>query len=275
MKRLLPLCLLAICCLAGCRSEYHMANSFLTKFDRQKKDATEQIYVHLPRTVLHTNSALNAVEDFAQLSALQQDSVIATLTRILDKVNDSIFLSQFNQSLLYTLSRSNIPVVMVDDAARLPVADSQHFVLNILQLEAEEYLQKNYSDFSTRKGVYYHYKYDLRRFSSNVWLSFGDSNVYFKNYELGERFNGTITQLHDNQATLQSHFDRIDVNDAYLAARTLGVLCGQLYIEQLINKHIAGDSTEYYYLYDPAGNSVYERIPADEAAQIGFQRIEK
>ncbi len=231
--------------------------------------------MHLPRTVLHTNSALNDVEDFAQLSMEQQDSVISSLTRILDKVNDSIFLSQFNQSLLYTLSLSNIPIVMVDDASRLPAADSQHFVLNIVQLEAEEYLQKNYSDFSTRKGVYYHYKYDLRHFSSNVWLSFGDSAVYFKNYELGERFNGTVTQLKGTQATLQSHFDRIDVNDAYLTARTLGVLCGQLYLERLINKQIPAGSAEYYYLYDPSTNSVYNRVPAADAEQIGFRRIDQ
>ncbi len=275
MKRLLPLYLLVACCLSGCHSEYHLANSFLTKFERQKKDATEQIYVHLPSTVLHTNSALNEIDDFALLSVRQQDSVIYALTHLLDKVNDSIFLNQFNQSLLYTLSLSNIPIVIVDEAAHLPAADSQHFVLNILQLEAEEYLQKNYSDFSTRKGVYYHYKYDLRHFSSNVWLSLGDSAIYFKNYELGERFNGTVTQLKGNQATLQSHFDRIDVNDAYLTARTLGVLCGQIYLEQLINKQIADSNADYYYLYDPSTNSVYDRVLATDAAQAGFQRIDR
>lgn len=281
MKRFIQLCLLAyiVVCCASCTSEYSLASGFLNKFERQKKDATEKIYVCLPKEVLHTNSSLNDIEDFSQLGERQQDSVISSLTAILNKVNDSIFLSQFNQSLLYNMSQSNIPIVLVPEESQLPVADSQHFVLNIVQLEAEEYLQKSLSDFSTRNGTYYKYYYDLRHFSTNVWLKFNapdtTKNVYFKNYELADHFNGKVTKIKDGQATIKSHFDRIGINDAYYTARVLGAECAEIFIERLLTDHIKAKkgSNEYYYFYDPASNEIISSTSYEEGKQQGFQEV--
>lgn len=269
-----------LCC-TSCQSEYNLADGFLRKFERQKKDATEKIYVCLPKEVLHTNSSLNDIEDFPLLGEQQQDSVIASLTAILNKLNDSIFLSQFNQSMLYAMSQSNIPIVVVQDEAQLPTADSQHFTFNVVQLEAEEYLQKSFSDFSTRNGTYYNYGYDLRHFSTNVWVKLNARDtsqaVYFKNHELADRFSGTVTQIKDGTATMKSHFDRIGTNDAYYSARVLGTECAELFIERLLTDYVKAKkgSNEYYYLYSPAANEITDGIDYKESEQTGFQRTSK
>ncbi len=266
--------------LGACSSDYHYANGFLRKFKHNKKNATEQIYVVLPHEVLHTNSSLNEVEDFPYLSTAQQDSVIDALTDLLDKVDDSIFLSQFNNAFLYTLSRARVPIVLVDNEGLLPNPDDNHLTVNIVQLEAEEFVQRNRSDFHTQKGTYYAYDYDLRHFSTNVWMKFDTRDslgtVYFKNKEITDDFHGTVTALRNQKATLKTQFDRITLNDAYRTARQLGQECATLYIEKILTEYVSRQkgSTKSYFYYNPADNCIDVILPYEQGARSSFEKVE-
>jgi len=266
-----------IALLASCSSDYHYANSFIRKFKHNKKSATEQIYVVLPREVLHTNSSLNDVDGFVLMSEQQQDSVIASMTKILNIIDDSIFLAQFNNSFLYTLSRARIPIVLVNDASKLPLADDNHFTINIVQLEAEEFIQRSRSDFSTRKGTYYAYDYDLRHYRTNVWMELDKRDtvgpIYFKNNEISEDFHGTVKRIKDQVATLETHYQRIGVNDAYQSARELGAECATLYIEKMLTEYVCrqkGVNKSYFY-YNPATNNIDVIIPYQYGSQESFE----
>lgn len=281
MKKIYTLILFAASLFfVGCTSDYHYANSFIKKFKQGKKTATEQIYVCLPKQVIHTNSSLNDIEDFAFLSITQQDSVIAALTQILDKVDDSIFLEQFNSSFLFTLSRIKVPIVLVDSPDELPKPDDNHFVIDIAQLEAEEFLQRSRSDFITRKGTYYSYDYDLRHFSTNVWLRIDavDTSdvVYFKNEEVMDEFRGTVTSLKDGKATLKTDFRRINTNDAYRTARVLGRACATLYIEKMLTEYVCrqkGTNKTYFY-YSAGTNSIEVIMPYQQGIKESFEKIQ-
>lgn len=270
--------LLALLC--SCKGDFYYANSFLRKFERNKSTATEQIYVSLPREVLHTNSSLNTVPGFSLMSVREQDSVIASLTHVLDKLDDSIFLAQFNQAFLFTLSRTRIPIVVVDHPSQLPKADDQHFVINFVQFEAEEFVEPHRSDFRTKKGMYYAYDYDLRHFCTNVWIQLDarDSlgEVYFKNDEVEESFHGAITSIQDGKATLKTDFDRIDVNDAYRLARRLGSYCATLYVEKMLTEYVCRSkgSTQYYFIYNPGYNAIEEILPYDEGVKDSFDKVQ-
>ncbi len=268
-----------ICMLSSCNSDLHYANSFIRKFERGKATATEQLYVCLPQGVIHTNSSLNDVPGFSLMSEREQDSVIASLTQILDKVDDSIFLDQFNKSFLFTLSRIRMPIVVVDNPAQLPVADDQHFTINFVQLEAEEYVDHNRSDFRTKKGMYYAYDYDLRHFATHVWMKLDarDTNdyVYFKNDEIGEDFHGTVKSIKDGKATLKTKFDRIDVNDAYRVARRLGSACAILYIEKMLTEYVCRSkgTNESYFYYNAGVNAIEAVVPYDEGVKESFEKL--
>ena len=263
--------------LTGCTSDYHYANAFLRKFKQNKKTATEQIYVVLPDKVLHTNSSLNDIDGFVMMSEREQDSVIASLTQILNRIDDSIFLSQFNNSFLYTLSRTRIPIVLVSDAAKLPPTDDNHLTINIVQLEAEEFVQRCRSDFSTRKGTYYAYDYDLRHYRTNVWMELDRRDsinpIYFKNNEISETFQGTVKSIKNQTATMETHYDRIDVNDAYRSARLLGAECATLYIEKVLTEYVCrqkGTNKSYFY-YNALGNSIDAVIPYEYGSKESFE----
>lgn len=279
-KRLI-LSLFAVLLLAtGCTTDYHYANSFIRKHRHAGKSATETFYVCLPNSVMHTNSSLNDVPDFYLLSFEEQDSVIASKTDILNRLDDSIFLSQFNGMFLYTLSRLKVPVVVVKDPSLLPHADDNHLVINFVQFEAEEYVQPSRSSFYTKRGYYYAYDYDLRHFSLNAWLQFApptDTNatVFFKNEERSEGFQGTVIALKEDHATLKTNFTRIDVNDAYQLARDMGRECATLYIERMLTEYVCrkkGTNGSYFY-YNPQSNRIDVIMPYEDGIKENFERL--
>lgn len=279
MKRGLFFALVAAVLCVGCTSDFYYAGTFLGKFERQKATATERIYVTLPQSVIHTNSSLNDVTGFMFMTEQEQDSVIASKTAILDKLDDSIFLAQFNNAFLYALSRTQIPIVIVADGSKLPMADDQHFTVNVVQLEAEEYLEPSRSEFTTRRGVNYSHDYDLRHFAVNVWMKLDARDtadvVYFKNREIGESYRGTVTSLKDGKATLKTHYDRIGVDDAYKTAWNLGVQCATLYVEKILTEYVCrtkGTNRTYFY-YEPSCNCIEELVPYDEGIKEGFEKL--
>ena len=271
--------MLAAVLLTGCTSDLYYANSFINKFARQKTTATEQIYVALPKEVIHTNSSLNDIAGFMFMSEHEIDSVIASKTAILDKLDDSILLSQFSNAFLYALSRSQVPVVVVDSPSKLPVADDQHFTVNFVQFEAEEYLQPAQSRFSTRGGTNYSYDYQLRHLSLNVWMNLDARDtsdvVYFRNRELEENFRGTVTSLRDGKATMKTHFERIAPADAYRLAWTLGVECATLYMEKILTEYVCRSkgTNETYFYYDPACNCIESVDSYSEGVKGSFEKM--
>lgn len=266
---------------SSCSSEIHYANKLLRDHKHNRNSAVEQIYVCLPSHVLHTNTSLNTVPYFDQMSYTEQNSVIDSLTRILNKLNDSIYLSQFSQSLLYTISRTCIPVTVVFHESLLPKATEHIFVLNVVQLEAEEFVERSRADFRTRKGYYFHHDYDLRHFSTNAWFEFDspgrDTNLYFYNQEIVEDFQGTVTSLKGDKSDLNAVYQRISVNDAYFTASQLGYECGRFFVERCLHTYIKSikGTNEWYLFYEPNSNSISGAVDYPHMKDYGFINVNK
>ena len=252
--------------LVSCTSEKELANRFVEKFSMKSYTPTEKIYVCLPTSVIHTNQTLNQIENFSDLDYDTQDSVIAAHTTILNAIDDKIFLQQFNDNLLYHLKRFGIPVVVVADPGDMPKAVKDSiFTLQILQIEAEEFVKKSRSDFED-KTMYYHYDYDLKGFSTNVWYLINDTassadnkDVYFKNFETIENFEGTINDIKNNVARGKGKIDRLTVNDAYVEAYRAGAITADKFCEKIINDYVKNNIEGvpyYYYYYNPVSKTV-------------------
>lgn len=279
-KRIIIVFAFASILMMSCTSDLYYASSFLYKFERGKQTATEKIYVRLPEELMHTNSSLNDVAGFMLMNEREQDSVIVSKTKILDKIDDSIFLSQFSSAFLFTLSRAKIPIVVVSGREKLPTADDQHFTVDFVQMEAEEYVEPSTSSFKTRKGLNYRYDYELRHFALNVWLRLDArdtvGSVYFKNDEIAETFQGIVTSIEDGKASMKTNLAHIDVNDAYRVARRLGSHCAILYIEKILTEYVCRTkgTNSTYYIYDPGMNIIDDFLPYSEGIKSSFERVE-
>lgn len=275
--------MIATVLLTSCGSEYHYANAFLRKHRRGTAQATERVVVCLPSQVLHTCSSLNDVTDFEQYSATQQDSLLTVHARLLPAIDDSVFMAQFAKAMLYVIGRTRMPVTVLHDESLLPRADSQTFVINVVQLEAEEFLENTRSDFYTRRGVYYAYDYPLRHFSTNAWFEFDApdtaNDMYFKNCEVSDDFQGCVTAIRDQRAQLEGTFTRITPADAYETARVLGFTCGRLYVERLLHQVVKQrqGSNQWYFYYDDTDDRIHTMVLDYDAINDaeGFQKIER
>ena len=197
-----------------------------------------------------------------------QDSIIAVHTTILNTLDDKIFLQQFNDNLLYHLKRFGIPVEVVADPNDMPKAVANKiYTLQILQIEAEEFEKKSRSDFEDNtNNMYYYYDYDLKGFSTNVWYLINDTtqatdkkDVYFKNFEIIERFEGTINTIKNNVAHGKGRITKLTVNDAYSEAYKAGAITADKFCEIIINDYVGsmikGVPLNYYY-YNPVSKTV-------------------
>jgi hypothetical protein len=256
-----------------------MASEYLENLPKAKDGDAAKIYVCLPTSVVHTNQTLNQIDNFLYLSPSVQDSIIKANTKFLNLVDDKVFLQQFSDNLLYHLRRTGITVETVATPQELPVAGPKTFILNIPQIEAEEFIKKSRSDFMEKNGTYYHYDYDLNGFSTNVWYLFGnDTNgdVYYKNFETMDQFNGQVDKLQNKVATVHGKFKRIDINDVYKTAAVAGQKSAVLFVEKIVNEYLVSKGrTDKYYIYSPVSNEIDDYgISVQNGKKRSFQKID-
>ena len=265
---------------ASCISSNEMASEYLENLPKAKDGEAAKIYVCLPTSVVHTNQNLNQIDNFFMLSERVQDSIIKANTKFLNLVDDKVFLQQFTDNLLYHLRRTGITVETVATAQQLPEAGPKTFILNIPQIEAEEFIKKSRSDFMEKNGTYYHYDYDLNGFSTNVWYLFGKNDstgdVYYKNFETMDQFSGQMDNLQNKTATVHGKFKRIDINDVYRTAAVAGQKSAILFVEKIVNEYLVSKGrTDKYYIYRPVSNEIDDYgISAQNGKKRSFQKID-
>ena len=283
MKRIAVRCMLAIAALSltGCITRHEMASEYLESFSGGRDCSPVKIYVYIPTEVVHTNQTLNQIDNFLYLSANVQDSIIIANTKFLNKIDDKIFLQQFTDNLLYHLRRTGAEVELVSSKSQMvpPVIDQRSFWLNILQIEAEEFVKKSRSEFEERNGTYYHYDYDLNGFSTNVWCVFGFDTtlpVYYKSFEIMDRFKGQVEDVKNKKATVTGKFNRININDVYSDAGEAGKKTAVLYVEKLINDYLTSKGRkDQYYIYNPVSNALgIDSFSGRIVKQRSFQKVE-
>ena len=276
MKRTHYILILLFALLAGaCTSERHYANQFLRKHQRHTEAATETIYLCLTPTLVRTYTAYPGTAE-AQGAT---DSLIATPKRLLDSISDSAFLAEFSNALITTLNRSKVPLVLVADEALLPAPSRDCLVLDVAALEAEEALQRVRSGFVTRGGEQFYYEHNQRLFSANGWFQLNyDTVYYFLNQEVSEAFQtqGTVLRVSNHTASVRLERRPLQVSQAYRTARSLGSLCGKLYLEKVLHEYVYRQKgrNKWYPHYTPMKNRITGWVPFDEGIRESFEVVE-
>ncbi len=266
--------------LVGCISSGEIASEYLENLPKSQNGKVAKIYVCLPTEIIHTNQTLNQIENFLYLSGKVQDSIIIANTKFLNLLKDSIYLRQFSDNLIYHLNRTGMEVHVVGRASELPAAGERVFILNIPQIEAEEFIKKSRSEFAEKNGTYYHYDYDLHGFSTNIWYVFGNNDttgdVYYKNFEIMDSFKGQVEEIKGKKATVTGKFNRININDIYKNAASAGKNTAVLFVEKIINDYLISQGRQdKYFIYNPVQNKLYDNgISAQAGKKRSFQRTD-
>ena len=268
-KVLMYICLLLCVVICSCTSSKDVAESYFDKITNSENKKEIQVYVCMPTEVIHTNQTLNHIDNFALLSETAQDSIIKAETKFLNKLDDDKFIDLFAKNLKYHLEHFGATVKIVFDADELPqTLDNKTFVMNIVQIEAEEFIKQSRSEYTEANGTYYHYDYNLKGFSTNVWYKLnGGDDVYYKNFECMDVFNGEIDQINDVGASISGYFKRVSISDVYNSALTAGKESAVMFAEKILNDYLKSNGYNYYYYaYDPQYNRI---IQLDK----GFEKV--
>ena len=249
----------------SCFTERGIAVDYVEKFSKAKYEATERIYVVVPKNVIRTNRSLNDIEDFHQMTPDKQDALIKARTKFVDKVEDSILLSQFKQHLLYNLSRIGIPIIEVSHTEQLPNAvENQIFILDIPQLEIEEYVEDKSVEYVTGGGTKYETAIPQNKISINVWYLFdkqsdeGTTPVYYYNWVFTDQVESRLVRDTDGNLKLHTKVNELNMNDVYYASHLAGKLSATYFLEKIINNYVESQKgkANYYYFYSPERNTI-------------------
>ncbi|MDL2314836.1 hypothetical protein LJC16_01085 [Bacteroidales bacterium OttesenSCG-928-C19] len=265
MKKSFLYAAFAMILFGSCFPERQLAVDYVEKFSNSKHEPVERIYVVLPEEVIHTNKKLSEIEGFFDMDVKTQDDLIRKNTKFVDKINDSIFLTQFKDHLIYNLGRIGIPVIIETNPDRLPQAVSnQIFILRIPQMEVEEYIEDKTVEYVTGGGHVYEASVPQNKFNVNIWYHFDkDSDTtnapaYFYHWVFTDRVSNSLERDAGGNLKLRTKVEELNMNDVYASSYLTGKLTATYFIEKIVNDYVKSQkgSPSYYYFYNPEKNKI-------------------
>ncbi len=247
------------------------AQDFAKEFVALQSDTatSETIYVGFADRIMHTNTTINSMPGFDELDSTTQAQLRAKYTLVLDKVHDSILLSEFKAEFLSTLVALGFKVVECNPNEFPSRLGTGEHTLSIAQLELEEYMS-NDSLTSDRYGQHIVYNKLLNGLRWNTWLLFDQADSTSRQMFFAD--DGTTDDLfgyieRDNgQYYANYQITKINPNNAYLLARSNAEICGRYLFNFLMNKYVwlkTEGNPPYYYSIDRNNTLLYDNQAFD------------
>ncbi|MFA7081271.1 MAG: hypothetical protein WC135_01545 [Bacteroidales bacterium] len=227
------------------------ANEFLNK---QNDTLTRDVvYLYVNPVITYRNESIKKIENFDKLELEIQNDLLKKYAPLINKVKDSLILSNFTYELTTTLSSLGFEVVLVSNPKELPkTIDPTHHTLNLAQIEVEEFSITDSLVYEGKEREVYYKLLNGVRFNS--WLIYNESDinsrlVFYLDQEVQDFFDGEINVV-DGSYFASYDYEQIRVEDAYLTANLTGTISAQYFFNFLMNKHVwiksSGVDTNYY-----------------------------
>ena len=172
--------------------------NFAKEFLNNQKDSISQdiVYLYINPTINYRNESIDKIPNFNKLDSQTQKEMLNKYAPLIDKINDSILLTNYTQQIKNTLSDLGFKVIMVTNLDLLPkTIDQTTHTLNVAQMEIEEYTFTDSLIYEQdNKQTYYK---QLNGVSFNSWLIYNESDtnsrlVFYLDQELTDFFEGEI-----------------------------------------------------------------------------------
>ncbi|MBP6429492.1 MAG: hypothetical protein KA273_03750 [Bacteroidales bacterium] len=227
------------------------ANEFLKK---QTDTLTRDIvYLYVNPVITYRNESINKIEGFDKLDKEIQNDLLGKYAPLINKVKDSLILSNYTYELRTTLSSLGFEVVLVSNPQESPkTIDETHHTLNVAQIELEEFSLTDSLVYEGKDREVYYKQLNGVRFNSWLIYNEADTNsrlVFYLDQEAQDFFDGEINVV-DGSYFASYDYEKIRVEDAYLTANLTGTISAQYFFNFLINKYVwiksSGVDTNYY-----------------------------
>ncbi len=252
----------SILLLSSCYPEYKLAKSFI----ESKPDVSILI---LPGDyVFKKNLKKENIGDTIGMTSWEIDSARMTNSLFLKDISDSIFLETFINSMFIEFEKLGFTVYTENYLDTFLFFQKPAYILNIAQLEIEEY-KKKFEDKGEVNGYVYHKSFDVDAVNFNSWFEIstlntekGGRKLFFASETIADIIHGYFTEsLATGEIKYKYQTVNIDVDIIYRYAERLGQKYAGYTFDYIMNNYIAnnypsGSKRKYYMHYNRLNNTL-------------------
>lgn len=243
----------------ACSTERRLANRFV------KQSQEISVVVLFPQEVFAINEKSPDQKGSFSLRLAESDTGLVSNTLILKEIKEKEVIQLFAESFTNELGNYKIQVykeAQMDDFLQL---QQNAFMLNLAQLEVQEYLTVFTDEIGVGERTYTADVY-LNVFNLGVWIELNalndtrreNSSVLFATHDLTDRFNGYFVQrFFTGEIDYKLTQDTITVQQARNFVSYLGRLYAAYTFDYLMNSYVQKNSSvpegvnRKYFRYDP------------------------
>lgn len=225
---------------SSCSPERRLANAFI------KQPRPVSILLLMPDFSYKYNYKVPDLDNFDSLPVHVQDSLLFYNSRLLQYIDDSTFFSNYLLGMATGLKSSGMKPYFSDSAENILSTESEALILNLVQLQFEEYFDSIGDEASFGDVELYRYELFITTVNLSSWFELSMINnhdtsatVLFTSNSLSDNFNGGFQYLpFSGEVKYNYTIDSLTTDFIYSSAYTLGnIYSGYLY-DYLMNVYI-------------------------------------
>lgn len=244
--------------LSACSVERQMGRKYIARAD------STSFLVLFPAEVFVVNKKNENFDGSFLFSEAQKDTSLFRNSVLLPFLNDEAILTPFKESFVKELSNYGYRVYDTTQMDQFMAVEHHSRVLNVAQIELQEYLT-SYEDAVTVDEQVYTKVIYLNGINIGSWFEISPINevekakipVLFATHDFTDQWNGYFVQRFlTGEIEYRLEIDSLQPNDVLNFAAYLGRLYAAYTFDYMLNRDIKSktplqEQTESYYRYDP------------------------
>lgn len=244
--------------LTSCSVERKVARRFVAEAD------STSMLVLFPSDIFVVNKKVENDEGSFLFSEAKSDTSLLRNSILLPLLNDEAILKPFKESFLKEIASYGFQVYDTSQMDRFMAIHHPSFILNVAQLELQEYLT-SYEDAVTVGDDVYTKVIYLNGINVGVWFEVSPINdgenskipILFATHDLTDRWDGFFVQRFlTGEIEYRLEIDTLQPIDVVNFASYLGRLYAAYTFDYLLNREIRiktpiQEQTDSYFRYDP------------------------
>lgn len=253
---LFPAVVLSFIVLLSCSAERKLAVEYV-----KKREPASALLI-APDFSYKYNFKIPDIENFFELSGAQKDSTLFFNSDLLQYIDDSVLFASYLKGLSTGLANYGFRTYSGESARKFIESGSDGLIINLAQLELEEYLDSISDEASYSEEENYNYQFYLNAINFNSWFEIARVNhqdttlVLYTSNKITDKFEGGYQYFpFTGDVKYYYSIDSMTVDDVYKSAYSYSYYYAGLIFDYLMNEYVrthldAGKQPLGYYTYD-------------------------
>jgi len=222
-----------------------------------------------PEYIYKYNHKGEDIAGFDSMTQVQQDSALFASSQFIQNLDDSVFLTRYINGFVDELRSYNMNVFLEDGMDSFLLQQPQSYVINIAQLQLDEYYYP-IEDEATFWDTTYYKSFNLEAVDFSTWYEVNKMNaekpkktILYSTYSMTDGFEGSFfNEPWSSEVKYRFKVDSLKVSDIYSLAGKLGQRHANYLYDFFLNQYIRfklpkDQEPLYYYHYDHKHKSLF------------------